>query len=237
MRLTARSSVAALLAACCCIFSAAVKAEPIPIFSTGTAADGSLLAGGSVDPHFTIIASPTGPGNAFVVSAAPGAWVAAGPGQWLSTQANANFVSPIGTYTFRTTFDLTGFDLSTVAILGSISADDWVQIFLNGADTGITLAGFGQRGQFGQFQTFSLTSGFVSGINTIDFVVTNPGIPHPGGGELSPTGLRVGLQGVGALGGPGPGGPGSDVPEPATLLLFGTGLAGLSILTRRGRKQ
>jgi hypothetical protein len=61
-----------------------------------------------------------------------------------------------------------------------------------------------------------------------------------GGGSVSPTG-GAGIPGSGSKGEPGGGGGGGGggpVPEPGTLLLFGSGLAGLAgISLRRRRKE
>ena len=62
----------------------------------------------------------------------------------------------------------------------------------------------------------------------------NPGEPQPGGGN----GGSGGGNGGGSPGGPGGGNSGgSPVPEPGTLLLVGTGLAGAALLRRRRQAQ
>lgn len=77
-----------------------------------------------------------------------------------------------------------------------------MEIYLNGADTGVGLAGFN-----GSLVAFSLPAGgnFLGGTNVLDFVVSNSG-----GG---PTGLRV--DGIA--------GSANAVPEPASLTLTGLG--------------
>src|SRR5262249_46915482 len=86
-----------------------------------------------------------------------------------------------------------------------------VDILINGVSTGQL------GGGFGGFTAFAINSGFVAGTNTIDFIVNN------GGG---PTGLRVEMTGSAS---PVTGG----IPEPASLVLMGAGLAAFALYRRR----
>ena len=119
------------------------------------------------------------------------------PGLWIgditvdiAARNYAGFLQdPVGTYTYRTTFDLTGFDISTVSISGQLVADNYIAaIRINGFDIG-----FQTPGQVGfAFAPFSLPSGhYVSGVNTLEFIVYNT---PPNGGN--PSGLRVELSGT-----------------------------------------
>lgn len=213
MCLTSKTLFLALLAACCLSFSATVMADPITIFSTGVAADGSLLPGGSTDPHYTIISSPLGSTSVVVPTLLPAPWTNIVGAQWLTISTNANAGVPVGDFIYRTTFDLTGFDPTTAILAGTLAADNSVKVLLNGKETGIFFPDFTKS------LSFSITKGFVSGINTLDFLVDN------GSG---PAGLTVKIQGIAAAGAVI-----SDTPEPATLVLFGTGLAALAFKRRR----
>ena len=82
----------------------------------------------------------------------------------------------------ETTFNLTGMDPSTASLSGWAAADDSAVVKLNGVQLA-SIAGFGSP------TNFSLSSSFVAGVNTLDFVVTN------GGSSASPTGLRVEVSG------------------------------------------
>ena len=89
-------------------------------------------------------------------------------------------------------------------------------ILLNGAATGFTFPVFNGS----SFDPFVISTGFVAGVNTLDFLVDNFG-----GG---PTGLRVELSGTADV---------AAVPEPATLSSADVaGLMGLGIAWRRRRR-
>jgi hypothetical protein len=86
--------------------------------------------------------------------------------------------------------------------------DPGVDILLNGISTGNTGSGFSP------FKDLSIKSGFVAGVNTLDFIVYNAG---------GPTGLRTQPAGVTQV----------QVPEPASLALVGVGLLGVGLIRRR----
>src|SRR5437016_3623537 len=73
-----------------------------------------------------------------------------------------------GVYQYRTTFDLTGLDPTTAVLNGQWAADNLGLIQLNG----VTVPNSASQG-YRSFTIFSITSGFVQGINTLDFIVTN----------------------------------------------------------------
>jgi hypothetical protein len=158
----------------------------VAIYNTGVNSPGVLAADASVDPHYTIIASAdaSAPGpNAYVVysNASPiGSWMYDGPNsKWIAPRADAGNGNAQGSYTYRTTFDLTGFNPATAQLTGQFAADDSAIIKLNGVAVGISSPGFGP------FTPFTISNGFIPGVNTLDFVVSN-GPPTP-----NPTGLRV----------------------------------------------
>lgn len=159
------------------------------LYGTGTDNDGVLLPGGAVDPHYTLHASADAgfPGpNAIVLSEAfpipP--WLANGPvSKWIAPNNSSGSAQP-GDYTYRLTFNLSNYDPANTVLCGQWATDNsGVNIFINGTPTGQTVSGFGA------FATFVVDSGFVAGLNTLDFVVNNAA---PAG----PTGLRVNLTGV-----------------------------------------
>ncbi len=161
------------------------------IFGTGVAADGTLAPGGSVDPHYTVTLSADeffpGPDAIVLNDAWPiGVWLPHGPkSKWISVQESQATGNLPGAYTFRTTFDLTGYDPAKVRLEGAWGIDnDGLDIVLNGNSTGLTAAGFGG------LVPFTITGGFVAGVNTLDFLISNAGE------AVNPMGLRVDLRGL-----------------------------------------
>jgi hypothetical protein len=162
------------------------------VYNTGVDSKGVPLAGGSVDPHYTLIqsAEATLPGpDAIVVSQiASGYWLPdSNTSKWLAPSANQSYpgASPcntMGTYVYRTTFDLTGRDPAALKIEGGWAADNMgVAVRLNGTSLGITSPGYGA------LSPFTITSGFAAGKNTLDFEILDTGCPN---------GLRVELTAV-----------------------------------------
>ncbi|HOW63661.1 MAG TPA: immunoglobulin domain-containing protein [Candidatus Paceibacterota bacterium] len=163
------------------------------VYGTGLAPNRSLLAAGEVDPHYRITTSPDldfpGPDALVVNDAWPvqaGVWLLNGPdSKWIAPQADQATGNAEGDYVYTTTFDLTGFDLSRIKLAGAWAVDNTgTDILLNGNSTGFTSAGFDS------LTPFTITNGFVPGVNTLVFKVTNlPATPNP-------TAIRVDLRGI-----------------------------------------
>lgn len=175
--------------------------RPVPgIFGTGLSAAGALLGDGEVDPHYVLTASadPSFPGpDAITVNAVwpiqSGVWALNGPNsRWISAQADQSAAvgNLPGDYTYATTFDLTGVDLSKFELVGAWATDNvGTDILINGTSTGIS-----NTAQFAVLTPFTVTTGFVNGVNTLEFVVNNA--PDPNAPENpGPTGLRADLKG------------------------------------------
>ncbi|MBX9680286.1 MAG: Ig domain-containing protein [Gemmataceae bacterium] len=154
----------------------------------------------AADPHYTLISAPSGytgsvtkvmPNDAYPI----GPWIANNStSAWISpasTDSQAN--APVGDYVYRTTFSLDSFDTNTV-LRGIWSADNQgVDILLNGVSTGISHFGNSTpSGIVGYTWTspFTLTQGFVTGLNTLDFVIRNDALAT-NDPTFNPTGLRV----------------------------------------------
>jgi hypothetical protein len=168
--------------------------SPITIFGTGVVSSGVLASDGVVDSHYSLISSvdPATPGpNAYVVNSTVWPippWIAEGPSsKWIGPYpyTSGAVSSAAGAYTYRTTFNLTGFNPSTAVLTGQYAADDGASIQLNGVTVFSTSQGFGA------FQSFTINSGFAAGLNTLDFVVQNAVY-----GGTNPTGLRVDISGT-----------------------------------------
>jgi hypothetical protein len=194
------------------------------LFNTGVDSTGTPLPHGTVgDSHYSLISVPSGSTSATRIITSAGGFPI-GPyigdntlSAWIGPNNDDDLNGPVGAYTYRTTFDLTGFNPSTASIMGGWTTDnDGLDILINGTSLGFTtpFTAFASG-----FFAFSVTSGFVSGVNTLDFVVSN------GGG---PTALRVEATGTASPAT-------SPVPIPAAAWLFGSALLGLTGISRRKR--
>jgi hypothetical protein len=159
------------------------------VFNTGVDGSGVPLAGGSVDPHYTLIKSADatlmGPDAIVTSQIAEGFWVPQSDvSKWIAPSANQSYpgASPCnaaGTYAYRTTFDLTGYDPATLKIDGKWAADNsGTDIRLNGVSLGLTAGGYSP------LTPFTIQGGFVAGKNTLEFEILDGGCPN---------GLRVEL--------------------------------------------
>jgi hypothetical protein len=124
-----------------------------------------------------------------------------------------------GLYDYRTTFNLTGYNVNTASISGRWSANDnSVAILLNGKLLNTALVNSNTDFSFWLF-TIAAGSPFQDGVNTLDFIASNFG---------DPTGLSVELSGTADLVQvPEP------VPEPSTIMLLGVCLIGSIIVAYR----
>lgn len=206
-----------IIAAVSCLLltsSIAAEAASIQIFGTGVDSSGTKLAPGSTDPHFsvdggnpTFVVTP----SAFYAVSATSAWI------WI----NAGGTDANSTHTFQTTFDLTGLDYATAVVNGAWGADNYGRILLNGNETGFSLPGPApDLNNFGMLHSFSITSGFVAGINTLAFVVVNVG---------DPAALRVDQPSAAA--------DPAVVPLPGAAPFFATALGAVGLLCSRRKPK
>ena len=151
---------------------------------------GQNVANGT-DSSYAITADTTGetavPAPATVVTSLPSGWAVVPGAAWIAPaadQSNAtrNPCCSNTADTYQTTFTVSG-DPSNVALNLTLAADDYVDIKLNGSPVFTHT----NTSMWGAPITVPISSGFVSGTNTLDFFVTN------GGG---PTGLAVAVTSV-----------------------------------------
>jgi hypothetical protein len=207
-----------VLAAAC---KQSARSESIPVFGTGVAADGSLLSSGSADSHYQLISYPGQIGSAiasaYAFDSLPFGYLPNGPAsKWISPSLPFGD-SPGGRYIYRTTFDLSGFNPLTATIQGQIASDNEARIFLNGVDTGVTTPNIG----YSSFVQFAFTTGFISGLNTIDIQVHNDSFV-----SFNPTALRLDL-----------GGSATAVPEPSTFAMLAIALPAIAGAIRCQRRR
>ncbi len=166
--------------------------EPIPsLFSTGMSEVGTVLAPGSPDPHYLLTrsaqATPTPPPlPATVIQNHPA---------WAANDAASSWIGPVnpgtsdvaaGEYHYRTTFNLDGFQADTASLTLNVGADNRLNsVLLNGVSKNISYVGFSTLSG-----PLTITSGFSSGTNVLDFLTANDSTTP------NPAGFRVQLRGL-----------------------------------------
>lgn len=162
------------------LFAIPAHALPVQLFNTGVNASGVKLPTYSVDPHWETVAGPGifVPSPAYVVAGSPlyaftpkSQWI------WVASSGRAAIKTP---YTFRLSFDLTGLDPDTAILSGTWGVDNLAQMLLNGnTPMGTGTFSFTSVGAqtFNPLRPFSITDGFIEGINTLEIKAIDDGNP------------------------------------------------------------
>jgi len=185
------------------------------LYNTGLDANkNALAANGGVDAHWEV------DGQSAVTYKHPAYAANDVDSSWVSVNQNGgNETNSATTYTYSTSFDLTGYDASTASISGLWGADNYGSIFLNGFDTGNSLS-FGY-GAFRSLTQFAVSDYFIEGLNTLSVELTNGHLnplldPGPGALRFDDLALQA-----------------TAVSEPGNMALFSLGLMGLLLARRK----
>ncbi|MTV36175.1 PEP-CTERM sorting domain-containing protein [Duganella radicis] len=175
---------------------------------------------GSADAHYSLSSAVSSTPIITYDSVWPvdGTWLNnTGVSRWITptaSQAASLDAAADGIYTYSLSFDLSGYNAASAVFAGRVAADNAVAVKLNGAEIGSAVG-------FQSWYDFGANSGFVAGVNTLEFVVTNYRL-----GAGNPTGLRVEFDSSSV----------TAVPEPETYAMLLGGLALVGAVARR-RKQ
>jgi hypothetical protein len=160
-------------------------AIPLTLHNTGAG-----IAEGHPDPNWQFVHDAKDrtmlPRPAIVAKAPPIYLANSASSRWISTAGKLSAV-PVGTYTFRTQFDLTGLDPATARIVAHVAADDRVQhVRVNGREVPPPTVE-NPKSKYNRFHDFAITEGFVEGTNVVEFDVLN---------EFDKMALRVEWEGT-----------------------------------------
>lgn len=147
-------------------------------------------------------------------------------GSWLANTADSKWLAPAvnaaqsydpssaGQYVWTLSFDLTGKDTTSAFLAGRWASDNEGLVKLNGTT-------ISNGSSFTSWTGFSADDGFVAGVNTLEFIVTNQAA-----GSGNPTGVRVEfLESYAVVAAP--------VPEPSSYALILAGLVVVGSIARR----
>ena len=143
----------------------AALANPPGLFGTGVDNSGAPIAPGAPDPHYTNMTTAA-PAVAiaydgyYFPASSTSRWV------WQTAEGTPESVEIV----FRTTFVLSAAEVATTSIHGLWATDNvGLNITINNVSTGHECLGFGG------WTPFTVNTGFVAGVNNLDFLVRDVG--------------------------------------------------------------
>ena len=150
----------------------------LPLRNTGVNGLGAILADGAVDPFYTVTPGPT----TYAVIGA-GVWLPnSAVSKWIGVTPNGGSLIPTVNFTYKQTFNLSGYEVPGAQITGRYTADDAVDVYF--INTLVTTATVGYSG----WNPLAITTGFLPGLNTLEFRVRDLG--------FAVTGLRAEIAGT-----------------------------------------
>ena len=221
MTVRGRVGTAVVVAVLCPI---SALATPITLHDTGVNGSDVLVAAGAPTDFWTLLSEPDSATE--TLGSHPfryfnGAYYAPDDAisAWVSPTSSGD-AGAFGVYVYQLVVDLTNFDPNAVVITGLFGTDNDGFIDVNGGPAAAT-AGFAE---FSTLRSFTLNSGFVDGLNTIQIGIDNGG---------DPTAFRAEFLTADAP----PTNNDPVVPEPTSMLLLGSGMVGIIAYRRRQRSQ
>jgi hypothetical protein len=187
------------------LLGAAARADSITgLYNTGVVSPGVVAADDLVDSHYSLASSPLFPsghaqsvyvtdqlsfmfpGHYWLADTTTSKWIS--PQPYYTNSVPTDLPSP-PPYTFETTFNSSG--ANPLGITGRFAVDnELVDIVLNNH----TVATGG--GSDMTWTPFTISSGFVSGLNTLDFVVFNDIQTGNSNNDGNPTGIQIQMAAV-----------------------------------------
>lgn len=156
----------------------------IPIANTGVDANGNPRPDGTIgDLNFQLVSVPSGSTQIRIRRSSGGfpipPWFGdTAQSAWLVPNNGTDGSTGVGDLVYQTTIDLSNYDPKSIIINGLACADDSINtVIINGIVSTVSIP------QFLSFHPFTLSNGFVKGLNIIQIRVNNSGV--------SPSGLRI----------------------------------------------